>query len=266
MFNFGKNYLKIPYTQLTKSSGEPLQKPELCRIINAKYRDFKKRGREITDEDRLQAYEKNIDDCENGESKGGYGLNNLKELAINYYGIEEEQLKDMNKPQICAHIRHKLNRIKEHEDIIPQQEQAEKLNYEIEDKGAYKGKMIYPGNINNCKETPNRGGFTVKKIKQIANEQFDINTEHKHKDEICDEISEKLKNKKVIGKKNLEKRDTRLSASKIYQLRSSFSDLFDDPSIAAIPDIDNTEDIDELSNNKSKSNSRTIRNENNDEV
>jgi len=266
LFNFGKNYLKIPYTQLTKSSGEPLQKPELCRIINAKYRDFKKRGREITDEDRLQAYEKNIDDCENGESKGGYGLNDLKELAINYYGIEEEQLKDMNKPQICAHIRRKINRIKEHEDIIPQQEQAEKLNYEIEDKGAYKGKMIYPGNINNCKETPNRGGFTVKKIKQIANEQFDINTEHKHKDEICDEISEKLKNKKVIGKKNLEKRDTRLSASKIYQLRSSFSDLFDDPSIAAIPDIDNTEDIDELSNNKSKSNSRTIRNENNDEV
>ena len=27
--------------------------------------------------------------------------------------------------------------------------------------------MIYPGDINNCKETPNRGGFSVKKIKQI---------------------------------------------------------------------------------------------------
>ena len=35
LFNFGKNVLKIPYTQLTKPSGEPLQKPELCRIINA---------------------------------------------------------------------------------------------------------------------------------------------------------------------------------------------------------------------------------------
>ena len=27
--------------------------------------------------------------------------------------------------------------------------------------------MIYPGDINNCKETPNRGGFTIKKIKKI---------------------------------------------------------------------------------------------------
>ena len=92
LFNFGKNYLKIPYTQLTKPSGEPLQKPELCRIINAKYREFKTRGKEITDEDRLKAYEKNIDDCENGESKGGYGLNDLKELAINYYDISEDQI------------------------------------------------------------------------------------------------------------------------------------------------------------------------------
>ena len=171
LFNFGKNYLKIPHTQLTKPSGEPLQKPELCRIINAKYREFKKRGKEITDEDRIKAYEKNIEDCENGESKGGYSLNDLKELAINYYNIAEEQLKDMNKPQICAHIREEINRIKSDEDILPEKVKEklkiEKPEYKLGEKG-YKDTMIYPGDINNCKETPNRGGFSVKKIKQIC--------------------------------------------------------------------------------------------------
>jgi len=282
LFNFGKNYLKIPYTQLTKPSGEPLQKPELCRIINAKYREFKKRGREITDEDRIKAYEKNIEDCENGESKGGYSLNDLKELAINYYNIAEEKLKDMNKPQICDHIRENINRIKSDEDILSEKVkeklQIENPEYKIGEKG-YKDTMIYPGDINNCKETPNRGGFSVKKIKQIASEQFSINTEHKHKDEICDEISTILKeNKKVIGRKTKDQRNTRLSASKIHQLRDSFSDLFDDPSIAAIPDFDDAEDIEELgtqgktnksvskSQRQSNSQIKSIRDENNNEA
>jgi len=277
LFNFGKNYLKIPYTQLTKPSGEPLQKPELCRIINSKFRDFKKRGREITDEDRIEAYEKNIEDCENGESKGGYSLNDLKELAINYYNIAEEQLKDMNKPQICAHIREQINRIKSDEDILPEQVkeklQIEKPEYKLGEKG-YKDTMIYPGDINNCKETPNRGGFSVKKIKQIASEQFSINTEHKHKDAICDEIAAILKeNKKVIGRKSKEQRNTRLSANKIHQLRDSFSDLFDDPSIAAVPDLD-SEDIEDIGKQQqtnklqSQSNSliKSIRDENNNEA
>jgi hypothetical protein len=279
LYNFGKNYLKIPYTQLTKPTGEPLQKPELCRIINAKYREFKKRGKEITDEDRIKAYEKNIEDCENGESKGGYSLNDLKELAINYYNIAEEQLKDMNKPQICAHIRDNINRIKADEDILPEQVkeklQIEKPEYKLGEKG-YKDTMIYPGDINNCKDTPNRGGFTVKKIKQIAADQFSIDTEHKHKDEICDEIADILKKKKkVIGRQSKEQRNTRLSASKIHQLRNSFSDLFDDPSIAAIPDFNDDGDAEDIdinedsaakiskSHSQSQSQSKSIRDENN---
>jgi len=262
LFKFGKNYLKIPYTQLTKPSGEPLQKPELCRIINAKYRDFKKRGREITDKERIIAYEKNIDDCENGESKGGYSLNDLKELAINYYDITEEQLKNMNKPQICKHIREKINQNKSNENIISTKIKEniyiENPEYKLGDKG-YKNNMIYPGDINNCKETPNRGGFSVKKIKQIATEQFGINTEHKHKDDICDEIANKLKeNKKIIGRKSKEQRNTRLSASKIHRLRDSFSDLFDDPSIAAIPDTDDIEEQDTIKKSDNNSTNKII--------
>ena len=244
LFKFGKNILKIPYTQLIKPYGELLQKPELCRIINAKFRAFKKRGKEITDEDRLKAYEKNIDDCENGESKGGYSFNDLKELAINYYGVEEEKLKDMSKPQICTHIKNVLHSIKENEDILPEEVkkelQMEKQEYKLGELGK-KNAMIYPGDINDCKETPNRGGFTVKNIKKIAAEQFNINTEHKHKDELCDEMANMLKeNKKIIIRKSREKRDTKLSASKIKQFRQSFSDLFDNPSLVAIPDNDNS--------------------------
>ena len=273
LFNFGKNYLKIPYTQLTKPSGEPLQKPELCRIINAKYREFKKRGKDITDEDRLKAYEKNIDDCENGESKGGYGLNDLKELAINYYDIGEDEIKDMNKPQICTHIRNKLNLIKKHEDGediadiakvgVGALEQAATLDYKLGDTK----NMIYPGDINNCKETPNRGGFTIKKIKKIASTQFGIATEHKHKDEICDEMEGMLKeNKKVIGRKSKEQRETRLSANKIHQLRDSFSDLFEDPSIAAEPDLEEDEARPAEEASRSSSQIKPIKNANDDEA
>ena len=174
----------------------------------------------------------------------------MKELAINYYNISEDQLKDMNKPQICAHIKDSINRIKTDEDILPEKVneklQVEPLDYKLGEKG-YKDTMIYPGDINNCKDTPNRGGFTIKKIKQIATDQFNINTEHKHKDVICDEIAALLKEKKkVIGRKSRDQRNTRLSAIKIHQLRNSFSDLFDDPSIAAILDIDDAKEIDKL--------------------
>ena len=43
----------------------------------------------------------------------------------------------------------------------------ENPEYKLGEQG-YKDTMIYPGDINNCKETPNRGGFSLKKIKQIA--------------------------------------------------------------------------------------------------
>lgn len=240
LFNFGKNILKIPYTQLIKVSGEPLQKNKLCKIINAKYRDFKTHGKEITDADRLKAYEKNIEDCENGESKGGYSLNDLKELAINYYNITEEQIKDLTKPQICKYIKEQINSIKVKSDILAKQNN-DNLDYK-----EYKHLQIYPGNINNCKESPNRGGFTKKKLQHIATKQFNINTEHKHKDEICDEIAEIIKTKKnIIGINSNKHHNTRLSNRKIYQMRNSFSDLFDDPSIAAIPNLDFANDIDE---------------------
>ena len=53
-----------------------LSKPELCKIINDKYREIKIQGKEITDEDRKVAYGltgKNIDESQQDFEGKGYG-------------------------------------------------------------------------------------------------------------------------------------------------------------------------------------------------
>ena len=249
LVNFGTKYLKIPYSKLYKDEDIKLTKPELCKIINDKFREIKIQGKEITDEDRKKAYGlrgKNIDDCEKGESKGGYSWNELKELAINYYGITEQQAQEMKKPELCDHIKKVIKQITSGE-IIDENALKGKEEYKFGIKGASNElSMIYPHNINLCKETPNRGGVGSKEIKKIAQENFGIDTEHKHKDKICDEIEAKLKEQKEIVKKiDRTQRDTRLSATKIAKMRYSFNGLFDKPEQFAVnddADIDEDED------------------------
>jgi hypothetical protein len=50
-------------------------------------------------------YVKNPDYCEEGPRKGGYGLKELKEMGIQYFGIDPEL---NNKEEICKIIRDKL--------------------------------------------------------------------------------------------------------------------------------------------------------------
>jgi hypothetical protein len=203
-----------------------LDKGELCKLINAKYRDFKKRGKELTNEERIKAYEKNIDDCEMGESKGGYDKKELIEIAINYFNMNENEIKDMLKEDICKNIRAQIRQMNS-DVIVPEKDTKEKLEYKLGDKNVKNG-MIYPGDIALCNETPNRGGLSSKKVKQIAQEQFGIDTNHKHKEDICDEIADKLKNKKIIGRNKEGKeprRETRLSVSKISKIKHSLTDL-----------------------------------------
>jgi hypothetical protein len=238
LFKFGKNYLKIPYSQMMKSDDVILPKEELCKIINNKYREIKTQGQDITDEDRKLAYSKggkNIDNCEDGESKGGYTLNELKELAINYYGITETQAKDMKKQELCGHIKKVLKQLV-NEEVVDDKTLKDKEHYKYGTVSSDEDKlsMIYPHDINLCKETPNRGGIGSKEIKKIANENFGINIEHKHKDDICDEIEKKMKENQKIVKKDIKPRETRLSASKIKKLRYSFNELFENPEKAEV--------------------------------
>ena len=214
LYKFGVNYLKIPHNQMKKPGDEStiLSKGELCKIINNKYREIKTRGSEITDEMRVNAYKKDIELCDKGESKGGYSLYDLQELAINYFGITEKEAKEMKKAPLCAHISKILRKIKKMDDIDTTTGIATGLS------------NVYPADINQCKDTPNRGGLGSKELKKIANDNFGIDTEHKNKEEICDAIEVKLKNIKKEGK-TLSKRETRVSASKISKLRYRFDDI-----------------------------------------
>ena len=63
-----------------------------------------------------EIYNKNPIYCEEGPSKGGFGLKELKEMGVKYFGISEDM---NNKEEICQIIRNKLNEEKDnHEKII----------------------------------------------------------------------------------------------------------------------------------------------------
>ena len=246
---FGVNYLKIPYTELMKNDETDLQKADMCRVINNKFREIKTQGRTITDADRINAYTKNIDNCEDGESKGGYSLKELREIAINYFDMDEQTAKDINKDKLCYYVRKRLKKIHAKADtaaptpetaIIKAAEDSEKdvsSKGELTISGVSEGlSMIYPMDINLCKETPNRGGPGSKEIKQIARDNFGINTEHKHKDDICDEIEAKLKKgRKDARKYGAKAKETMISPSQIRKV--NFDELFENPNAVEIPFI-----------------------------
>ena len=255
LFDFGRNHLKIPYSLMLKPDSDIiLDKGELCRLINTKFREFKTRGEQISDLDKVKSYQKDIDNCEKGESKGGYDLKELKELAINYFDINETKAKEMTKPEICTYIRNEIKRITSGGELI-EKDFTDKQQYKIIDgQGIQSG--IYPGDIELCKETPNRGGFNSKKIKQIARDNFNIDTEHKHKDTICDEIKEKIKEKKIIGLKTLGngKRATKLSISRLGKIDNNNKEDLDIDLAEFDTDFDNIsikKNPNNITNNKS---------------
>ena len=234
-----------------------LLKDDLCRIINNKFREIKLQGsKNITDDMKLEAYtgkdNKDIDNCGKGESKGGYSFKELQEIATIYFGLSEEDIKNkkMQKEAICKHITKEIKKIKYNKEHIDLKEQnlknpARKYSEQdllynkvaresesITNKGARgaealaEGKlnMAYTSDIKLCKETPNRGGLGLKELKHIAIDNFGISIEHKTKEQICDDIEEKLKN--IAKEDRLEsRRATRISASKISKLRYSFDDI-----------------------------------------
>ena len=231
LYKFGINYLKIQRNQL-RNKDKKKQKPELCKIINDKFRQIKTYGKEITNEDRVKAYSKNLDLCEKGESKGGYSLQELRELAINFYNLNESQAKDMLKPDLCKYIKKTIKSLTGEpitdEDIFTKDYES-LLDTKIN--------MIYPGDINLCKETPNRGGKGTKEVKKIAVENFGIDTEHKHKDEICNEIEHKIKNIKKIVKRGDSNSVTKLSPEKAHKIHLSLDESIDNAEL--LSEIDN---------------------------
>jgi len=80
-----------------------LFKDELCSVIKKKMREIKTKA-VITDADRLAAYTKDINKCDQGDTKGGYNILQLREIVINYFGIDEKKADNMKKKEICPMV------------------------------------------------------------------------------------------------------------------------------------------------------------------
>ena len=216
LYDFGVDYLKIPHTQLRKDKkidGIKLQKDVLCKIINNKYREIQKSYGIGSSDDTiiLNAYAKDIDQCINGESKGGYSWPKLKDIAITYYGLTEDEIKekDYKKEDLCKYISKIINR--QEQDLgNPAHKTALKNNsenHENHDNSDKDYTMKYNGDIKLCNETPKRGGLSLSKVKKIAEKNFNIDIQNKNKKELCSLIEEKIQKKiKPIRKSIILKR------------------------------------------------------------
>ena len=233
-----------------KNSDVILQKDKLCKIINNKYRDIKTHGENITDEMRLKIYNKDINYCDKGESKGGYSLKEVQEMAIHYFKLPEKKAFALSKPELCKHISNMLENIKnkvktanltnEKHMENPDKHTGDHIGdgdgdgdgdddgHKIKKTNALKTyNMIYPADITQCTDTPNRGGKNIKEIKKIAIENFGIDIEHKSKEELCSEIEtklKKLKNKLDIVDNN---NDTDIDLDEIMKDGLSVDDFFE---------------------------------------
>jgi len=208
LYDFGVDYLKIPHTQLRKDNkidGIKLQKDVLCKIINNKYREIQKSYGIGSNNSNIifNAYEKDIEQCENGESKGGYTWPKLKDIAITYFGLTEEEIKDKDykKIDLCKYISKMIN--KQEQDLgNPARKTALKNNSDNENSETENSKdhdnsdkdynMKYDSDIKLCNETPKRGGLSLSKVKKIAEKNFNIDIQNKNKKELCSLIEAKL--------------------------------------------------------------------------
>ena len=223
LYNFGVDYLKIPHTQLRKDNkidGIKLQKEILCKIINNKYREIQKSyGTTIGNNDNIlvNAYEKDIEQCINGESKGGYSWPKLKDIAITYYGLTEDEIKEKEykKEDLCKYISNIINNNQEKSkgedsDNLQQDLENIKNNFREDDKQNDIKQYKYNGDIKLCNETPKKGGLSLSKVKNIAMKNFNIDIKNKSKKELCKLIGYKLQyqQKQTILKKDNKNKNT----------------------------------------------------------
>jgi hypothetical protein len=198
----------------------------------------------ITDEMRVDVYKKDLDNCNKGESKGGYSLHELQEMAINYFDLAEDKAKAMPKPELCNHISRVIKKIKkmdiDDENKVTGVSREGGVNY------------IYPRDMAQCKETPNRGGMGSKELKVVAKENFGLDVEGKSKEEICDAIEGKLVDIRKKGRIT-ERKQTLLRASKVNKLKYTFegaSDIDDDTKLDLLDEEIEDDEEDEIERNK----------------
>jgi hypothetical protein len=163
-------------------------------------------------------------------------------MAINYFNLTEDEVKNMKKPELCKHIRKILAKIdyeEEHKDSLIDKSTIEIDNNDSNGDGdgdVDNLNYIYKGDINNCIDSPNRGGINLKELKKIAVYNFGIDVNSKLKEEICSDIKNKL-NENKQNKQNI-KKDFKIDKKNSINLKKSSKNTFND----LLKDIDDEED------------------------
>ena len=202
LYLFGKNILNIPYRLMLNKNNTILNKPELCDMFNNKIRDIKKAQLQINqaDLDYSQIYTKDPMQCKDGETKGGYKFTELRDMAITFFGLDEEKAKGMLKDDLCDYIIPIISG-KAPPGVIDEDKSG--INSEINNQPKRKyidPDDIYPAskNINLCNKPIKRGGLPRKDATTIAMRYFGIeDASSRPKEELCSIIKEGIENIKA---------------------------------------------------------------------
>lgn len=207
LYNFGTKVLGIDSNLLTKDD-IIIKKEELCDIINKEYRKQYYKSKIKSEKDKAFIYEKDPNKCNETNTKGGYYKNDLIEIAVNAFDLDNNKASEMSKEQLCKYIIPKVKKLRKkyslemYDDLSTTKSNSNTINSKfnskfkksfIEDKIHIEPDYMYPGKINKCKDVPGRGGKTIKELKKIAKDHFKINVSGMSKIEICDRIEKLMK-------------------------------------------------------------------------
>jgi len=209
LFEFGRNVLKIPHT-LMKNGDTIFGKDILCKIINDRFKEVS-----FTNKKPINVYEKDLDKCLEGEKKGGYKLQDLRELGVQYFGLSVDEANNMDKEKLCNTIIPIVRNIRE----ISTTEAIEK-GFSVKYKGdnILDVNNIYKKNIDLCNKPAKRGGYSRDKLKKLAINKLGLQiTNDMLKEEICARVKNKLQELKE--KQNAMKMTSSLSKKKQYSKR-----------------------------------------------
>lgn len=258
LYLFGKNILNIPYRYMLNKHNTILNKPELCDMFNIKIRDIKKAQIQINqpDLDYSQIYTKDPMQCKDGETKGGYKFTELRDMAITFFGLDEEAAKGMLKDDLCNYI---IPIIMGKSVVGFDAESGLKSDLKSDIKsgidnnanniGMPKYKYIDPDeiyppnkNINLCSKPIKRDGLSKTEVNNIARRYFGIDTSGKSKEELCGLIKEGIERIKAENEL-IDKQDKQLITRKdmpkesdVIQLGKKI-DLLKDMKVDTIDDI-----------------------------
>jgi hypothetical protein len=176
LYIFGRDILNINYKILLTKNNKINQKNELCKLFNDKIRTLKKleSAQQLESGDNI-IYNKNPLQCIESPTKGGYGLNELRDMGISYFGITEDDANKMNKQQLC-------------DAIIPQVLKGRELI-------KMDTTSIYPSNknIELCNLSEKMGGINKIKLNDIVRKYFNTDTKGKSKTDLCKIVSDGIK-------------------------------------------------------------------------